>query len=445
MFLKTKSVTLQQSWYDTNRRGALLRQQAVAIVLIAAVAFNFGLCFINTNIHQVNAAAPMAAEGAIILSALILLMYGPAALFARATGLLACLLLYFILLYVGRLALDPKPFRDLAIPIVFVVLGVAYPNPRVLNRTFAILTLFVLAVGIWEYSFLDSYLKWFNIARYFLDKGATDASLADMFSDGLSINGARPLSQGRELLPWLLTGHRSSSIFLEPVTAGNFGAIAAAWFLHHERRVVVKCLWLAACATIIILADGRFGLLLYILAIVTYLGRRYLRVRIVAFTPVLVAVFLLVRYLLVGENTFPNTFAGRLDYAGHLFTKIGLLDWFGVTTVRPLYDAGYAYAVTQFGLLGTVVLWVLFAAVAVSRSNRNYFINYSIIYFSLALMTSGSVYSIKASSLMWFAIGTALSSRRTTATDTNSQWTGVTIPPFLTSQVAMEGAARRPF
>ncbi len=72
--MKTKSVTLQQSWYDTNRRGALLRQQAVAIVLIGAVAFNFGLCFINTNIHQVNAAAPMAAEGAIILSALILLM-----------------------------------------------------------------------------------------------------------------------------------------------------------------------------------------------------------------------------------------------------------------------------------------------------------------------------------------------------------------------------------
>ena len=71
-----------------------------------------------------------------------------------------------------------------------------------------------------------------------------------MSSDRLFISGMR--YEGRTLLPFL-GEHRVSSIFLEPVSVGNFGAICFAWVtLRHWRRpltLVFRLLPVVASAT----------------------------------------------------------------------------------------------------------------------------------------------------------------------------------------------------
>lgn len=351
----------------------------------------------------------MLAEGILLGTALILIFIGPFSSAAFTGYALVVLLAYFVVLYFARGDVDPKPFRDLAIPIIFIMLGRIYPFTEAFHRLMKFLTTLILAMGLFEYFFPSTFTGYFDILKYYIAKGATEASVADFITDGLNINGQRPENQGRELLAWLLTSHRASSIFLEPVTAGNYGAIAAAWFLARSRSIASAIPWLLMAAGIIVLSDGRFGLLLYLLAFLLYVLRQHLHIVATAFAPIFVVSFLIFNYQFWGDNSFPNTFSGRLDYAAHLFIKFDVIDIFGLVKHRAYHDSGYAYAVTQFGLLACVGAWLTLIVVVMRRAPRSYIINYFVIYICLALMTSSSLYSIKASVLLWFMIGIALS------------------------------------
>lgn len=392
-------------YLPTERIGQPEMRWLVMALLAGCVLFNFALCFINTNIFATSASTAMLSEAVLLGGALLLLSLGPLKNLVTAGWILTSLLAYFFLLYAARSAIDPKPFRDVAIPVIFIMLGRAYPYPETFNRLMQALCALVLAVGLVEYFFAADYTRYFDILKFYIAKGATDASAADFIKDGLNINGQRPLSQGRELLPWLLSGHRASSIFLEPVTAANFGAIAAAWFLTRNQSLLTALPWLIVSAAIIVLSDGRFGFLLYLSAIFFFICRRHLHIGLTSLAPFAIVSFLIFNYVFLGDNTFPNTFSGRLDYAAHLFTKFDVLDLFGLVTHRAYYDSGYAYAVTQFGVLCCILLWLALSITALILAPRSYLVNFFFVYVCLALMTSGSLYSIKASALMWYMIG----------------------------------------
>src|SRR5690606_20951595 len=101
---------------------------------------------------------------------------------------------------------------------------------------------------------------------------------------------------GRLIAPWLtlLGDHRASSIFLEPVSLGNFGAIAAAFALSLPRSDRRTALWIAAASLVTIFAaDARFAaasLLLFVLARAAPLSWSNL---ILAFLPI-IAIALLI-------------------------------------------------------------------------------------------------------------------------------------------------------
>jgi hypothetical protein len=102
----------------------------------------------------------------------------------------------------------------------------------------------------------NAYLHYFELIRYYLARG-TLTELSDDIPDGF-FNSTR--YNTRTLLPFL-GDHRVSGIFLEAPSVGNFGAIAFAWVLLHDRQrfwtFVAKSV---AIAMIIVVADGRFGL-----------------------------------------------------------------------------------------------------------------------------------------------------------------------------------------
>ena len=129
--------------------------------------------------------------------------------------------------------------------------------------------------------------------RYYVARGTTDPQVAadgalvirGTDTAGLYVNGTR--FQERTLLPFL-GSHRVSGIFLEPVSVGNFGAIAFAWVLLRDRGriwpLVAKTL---AIVIILVLADARFGFFFCIFSLVLYLAAPIIRPTILFLAPFL--------------------------------------------------------------------------------------------------------------------------------------------------------------
>ena len=107
------------------------------------------------------------------------------------------------------------------------------------------LILLALGAALFEWLALDTYLHYFNVIQYYVARGTETSLQTDSANGlfmrgtdtaaGLFINGTR--FEGRTLLPFL-GSHRVSGIFLEPVSVGNFGAIAFAWVLLRDRSRV---------------------------------------------------------------------------------------------------------------------------------------------------------------------------------------------------------------
>ena len=89
----------------------------------------------------------------------------------------------------------------------------------------------VLVVGLFEYGFLKQFVRFFDILGYYVSRGTVQAAAAEMSGDRLFASGMR--YEGRTLLP-MLGEHRVSSVFLEPVSVGNFGAICFSWIVLRD-------------------------------------------------------------------------------------------------------------------------------------------------------------------------------------------------------------------
>ena len=80
----------------------------------------------------------------------------------------------------------------------------------------------ILVFALFEYFYLDAYLKVFSVTEYYVARGTLDALDPSLqWAHGLMLSGMRPPEQGRELLPFL-GDHRVSSLFLEPIGLGQF-------------------------------------------------------------------------------------------------------------------------------------------------------------------------------------------------------------------------------
>lgn len=377
---------------------------AVAALIVYCSIFNLLLCFVNTNIFPTNATTAALAE-LVVISACIgiitLTRSGDRSLFFITIIAMGA---NFSVLFFTR-GIDPKPVRDLLIPIVFFTMGTIIHSKTFSSRIVSFLIILTLLVGLIEYLFPEFYVYYFNILRFFINKGVTPEEAADFIKSGLNINGERPAGQGRELFGFLLSTHRSSSIFLEPVTTGNFAAICGAWILSSTLRATWKFCAFCCCAAIIILADGRFGMLLLLSALTIYLIKPLHRPAAWVWLPFGVCTLLILYPIILEVREFPNDFLGRIAYAGHLFPTIDIYEWFGLTASRIYFDAGYAYAITQFGVILSVFMWFLFSYVACTRAPRSFFVSYVMFFVCISLMISNSMWSIKASALMWFLAG----------------------------------------
>ena len=376
------------------------RQRFVAAIILATLTFNFILCFVNTNVTRVGASGVILGELLLIGSALL-------AIIDRSRDvvvLLATYVAYCVFLCALQGVFDPKPIRDIVIAIVFYFVGREQGSPRWGDRIVTIAVAVVLAVGLFEYFMLPLYIRLFDILGYYVSRGSVPAVTAEFASDRLFISGMR--FEGRTLLPFL-GEHRVSSIFLEPVSVGNFGAICFAWITLRNWGRPLAAFWrLLPVVAIFVFADARFGLFVSLASIPLYAMARRIHWIFLLIAPFTVIVALAFIGYLYPDVAWDNTLKGRLLLSGQMLASLTPSEVFALVRVdRFTSDSGYTYTLSQIGLVGFGALWGLFV-IAPCRDLASWrFKVFAAVYFVLLLTISNSIYSIKTAALIWYLLG----------------------------------------
>jgi putative polymerase len=261
---------------------------------------------------------------------------------------------------------------------------------------------------MFEYFFPDIFTRFFNVASFYIERGTMAATQAQG-SSNLFVSGMRPegAAGGRGLFP-ILGNHRVSSIFLEPVSAGNFGIVIFIWALVRsfmERRLF----WglFASAATIIIMSDSRFGANFCALCLLLAFLPAAVRTATVAVLPLfgLLALLILPGPLSVSYGV-DNGFIGRIILSGRILERFDGLNWLGLKAPDFITsDSGYAYALGGFGIVGLLLFWMMLLLVKGSGGRFYLLRDLAGAYFAVLLCISNSPFTIKTGALLWFLTG----------------------------------------
>ena len=402
--------------------GAQAAQSTLAITVVCAtVLFNLVLCFVNTTLFGIGTNAVVATEIVLIGVALGITWYRSYTLYAILLASTA----YFFAVMLIRSEFDPKIARDFLIPLVFFFVGNQLGSLRLADRMVTLLIVIALGVAAFEWLALDTYLHYFDVIHYYLARG-TEQTLESDSAAGLFIKGSDSAAGlfvnatrfgERTLLPFL-GEHRASGIFMEPVSAGNFGAIAFAWVVLRDRsRVWIFAAKILAIATILVLADARFGFYVCIFTLVIYLAAPVTRPTMLFLAPFLAAVALLTYAYVDPKQGWDNSIVGRFLSSGRSIATLDGWQALGlrvseVFTSGYAGDSGYGYVLAKVGLVGLAAFWALFVYAPSSDPNAQRFRNFIAFYVVSLLTISASLFSIKTAALLWFLYGTLNIPRR---------------------------------
>jgi putative polymerase len=379
-------------------------QKTVFGILLAALLYQALLCAVHTNVHVVSVAGVGVAEFIIYIACFAVLVKRIQLEFVAVAALaLSYLLLWSIL----RNQLDPKGFRDVMIPILFYALGRQIGDIKYADRLLGWMVAVVLFFGFFELLFLDLFSRIFNIFSYYVSQGSLTAGSHWAKGSVLGLNGTRPEGIGRTILPGLLGSHRVSSIFLEPVSLGNFAVIIAAWGLAKRRDQIREMFFfLAAAAVMIALSDSRYGMITVGMLVAMRclpLGRKYAWMMVLP----MLSVGLLVAIAVFFDGRYSDSILGRLYLSGSTLLAMNLGMVFGLDGYNIIYgDMGYPSLLTRLGVLLCLFLWGAFWMLRMEDERGNRFRAYTTLYISLILCVSGtSLFALKTAGVLWFLVG----------------------------------------
>ncbi|MCC5810569.1 MAG: hypothetical protein JJU06_09370 [Ectothiorhodospiraceae bacterium] len=379
-----------------------LRNLAV-LVIVATVVYQAVLCAVHTHVMPMSRALVGVAELMIMLASLPLIfrrMLPHVVVFAALTGAMLCLLVLL------RGSVDVKAFRDLLIPVWFYWLGRNVGDPRLADWMLKAVIALLLAFGVFELVAVDRFTDIFDIFSYYVAIGNLQPITDYVRESRLQLSGIRPEDIGRTLLPSLLGQHRVSSLYLEPVSLGNFATVVAAWGLARGRDELGQMLfYLTAAIVLIVLADSRFALisvaLLVALRILVH-GRANYMVVLMPF-----AIIALLVYLgLFTQGVYGDNYLGRLVISGRSLVGFDAPTLLGYGTDGWYADEGYAYVLYTFGVVLAIALWVTLWLIPMPDERGNRFRCYVAVYIALILAISGtSLFALKSAGVLWFLFG----------------------------------------
>lgn len=386
------------------RPDALVSTKSISAILIASVVYQAVLALIHTHFYRASALAVATAEFFIYLACVFVLAKR---IRLEFVAIVALVLAYLLLLSIFRNALEFKGFRDVMIPLLFYWLGRHVADIGYADRILKVLVIVVLIFGFFELFFLDQYTRLLDIFSYYVSTGTVTISTNFIRDSALNLNGLRPEGIGRTILPALLGSHRISSVFLEPVSLGNFAVIVAAWGLSKPREEYKKALFFILSAiTLIALSDSRYGLVVVTLLIsmrVAVAERLNVAVIILPFISVLVLVLIGLFF----HGGLADNIMGRLFWTGNALLDFNIERILGIQGFDiPYGDMGYAYLLSRWGVLLCIALWGALWMIRMPDERGNRFRAYGALYISLILTVSGTSFlALKTAGLLWFLVG----------------------------------------
>lgn len=380
-----------------------LRVQVSVILLITVCNLPL-LAFLNARGMPVSSALVGLGEAfAFALCIAVQMRRLPAWTVALALGLFS----WMVLTWLIRQAPDLKGVRDLLIPILFISLGRQVADSEFAERCLYRATVLLLVIGVLEALFTDAYGELFNTFSFYATLGSISESSAAFTGQTLTLNGFRPEGVGRTLLPALLGAHRTSSLFLEPVSLGNFAVIVLAWCLSRDKTDITRRTLLlgASALALIVLSDSRFGMLMTAL-LVAYrlLPMPAFRWAAPVYPFALLGAILAVAWI---SPQISDTIVGRISVSGQALQAFDAMRLMGLDAPLPGYgDMGYAYVISRFGVVAVIGLVLVLFFMPCTNERAQRFRAMLVLYLFSNLAISGtSVFALKTAGLMWFVMG----------------------------------------
>lgn len=378
---------------------------APALVLIASMGFNAGLAFVNGHIMPVPTALVIVTEAAFVATAMGLALLAWRPQMAPSLALIAVLVLFAVFRGLLMVQPDPKLLRDVVLIPIFMMLGMSFDNRGLAPAVLALHTI-VFAVLLLEMLAPQAYSDLLHIQDYYVQ---TRGNKLDEFyntNSELFISATRPDARFFSFID----APRMSSIFLEPVSLGNYCSIITAFVCACFRRLGRGSIAYLALTTAAMLVgcDGRLAtatcaLIIMVCAIATWLPPR----SAVLYLP---ATLVFVFALVIGAGLKPGTddFAGRLAYTVELLRSYDVPEFLGLSNdlIPKSMDSGAAYLITTQSLPGLLLLWAYICLTPREDTEEQVRFTHALsLYLSLSMMVSYSFLTIKTGALLWFIQG----------------------------------------
>lgn len=385
-------------------RASSVLPLAAAALLFATIVFNPALAWVNAHLFPLTASAVSTVQGAIVLFALVVGLLQPVALTARWLLLAWLLVLSILLTSAVRAQFEPKIFGDMLLIPAFILLGMRIDGP-LLRRTVLVMQALILIVGLWELARPGQYGAFFNVTSYYVNTRGFDA---DAFWAGgeLFLSSQRP--SGRMLLDGFGL-HRGSSLFLEPVSLGNWAIMAVIFTvaMWRDLSVVARLFMGISSLLLLVICDGRLALSVVLFFCLWLPFCRWIPDRLSAAYLPLMLIGLWLAGLLGLLSNWGDTFSGRLAVSLKALQSMGLEHLLGVGERRlRLADAGWADFIQAQSLFVALGLWLMLSLTSFGRQPGDRMAKHGIMLFiTLCLPVSNSMLSIKTAALLWMLYG----------------------------------------
>ena len=381
-------------------------RSAIAFVLVAAtVLFNFVLSVVNNQLRPLSPVEVQAAEAMMLAIALIMAM----ACFRAAMRPWIVLIWFLTIIAVIRWSwlgyVDPKTLRDVIIIPVFVSLGIA-AGTKSLTTLVVMLQAVVLAIMVWEGLAPEAYSEFLGIKSYYINtRGFEEETFWDSESN-LFISANRPNDR---FFFSSLNIHRLSSVFLEPVSLGNYCIIISTYICAMFRTLSRPVLIFLILSNVLLLigSDGRLAAFCSILIFATAFlirGPKYLSL---LFLPAATLISF-VLYLGLGVQPWTDDLPGRVALTAELLSAYTAMDMLGLghAMIEGVADSGIAYLIATQSIFGVALLWafIVFGS-AEDRREQALYKQGLVLYLALTMMVSYSFLTIKTAGLAWFILG----------------------------------------
>lgn len=375
------------------------------LILIAAICFNAVLSVINGHVVALARVHVVIAEILVYAGALAVIVFRAdrrmwpwfmLTLFIISMGLLVSL---------GSGGFNAKYIRDVLVIPVFIMLGMTYQRATFV-RPLTIIQTVVFLVAVLEVASPDTFAELFKILDYYVNTRDFAANSFWNTESTLFVSATRPGARFFGFVDW----HRVSSIFLEPVSLGNYCVVAAMLILAcwNETGRAMRAYLVATTLFLLVACDGRLAAVSIFMIVLIRLFFHQLSSRwALIYLPAILLLSALYVWAFNVSDTSDN-FTGRV--AGSMAT-LALIDLPGLlglsaSSAESAQDSGIAYFVLSQSLLGVVVIWLSICLFPRGNSPASrVYVHAVALFISLNLLISYSFFSIKVASLIWFFYG----------------------------------------